>query len=90
MKVRKIIGWNVRKIRVSLGYSIEHLAGEAEIDESHVARIERAAVNSSVDVLERLAKALRVKIAELFIEPPPGSPAPKPLKSGRRSKLRTG
>jgi transcriptional regulator with XRE-family HTH domain len=86
MEARKLVGWNLRGRRVERGYSIEQLAGEAEVDESHIARIERGTVNSSVDVLARLAKALGVKFGELFKELPVNAKPPKPLKSGRRPK----
>jgi transcriptional regulator with XRE-family HTH domain len=84
MKARKFVGWNLRRLRAERGFSIESLAGDAEVDPSHVARIERGTVNPSVDVLERLAHVLRVKLHEFFIEPEPGASPPKPLRSGRR------
>ena len=87
-EARRLVGWNIRRIRVRRGYSIEALAGDANVDASHVARIERGAVNSSLDVLERLAQALEVKLAELFRPHRVGSKPPKPLKSGRRPKVR--
>ena len=86
MKTRRLIGWNLRRLRAARGVSIEQLAGEADVDESHVARIERATVNPSVDVLDRLAGALGVRFAELVVEPPAGSSPPKPLRSGRKPK----
>jgi transcriptional regulator with XRE-family HTH domain len=88
MKARRFVGWNLRRIRVAQGFSIESLAGEAEVDESHLARIERGTVNSSVDVLERLVHALDAKLAELFVEPEPGASPPKPLRSGRKARKR--
>jgi transcriptional regulator with XRE-family HTH domain len=84
MEARKIVGWNVRRIRVERGLTMEELGGDAEVDSSMVARIERGTVNSSIDLLERLARVLKVRIVELFVEPLPGAPQPKPLKSGRR------
>jgi transcriptional regulator with XRE-family HTH domain len=90
MKARRAVGWNVRRLRAERGFSIESLAGEAEVDESHVARIERGTVNPSVDVLERLAQVLKVKLSELFIEPEPGTPPPPTLKRGRKPQKRSG
>ena len=84
MNARRIVGWNVRRIRVERGVTIEELAGEAEVDDSMLARIERGTVNSSIDLLERVASVLKVRLVELFVEPLPGAPAPKPLRSGRR------
>jgi len=84
MEARRIVGWNLRRIRVERGLTIEDLAGNAEVDASFVARVERASANSSVDLLDRLARALKVRLVELFIEPAPGAPQPKPLRAGRR------
>lgn len=81
---RKTVGWNLRRIRVRKGLTIEALAGDAEVDSSHVARIERGSMNSSVDVLERLAAALGVRLIELFRKLPAGSRPPRPLPAGRR------
>lgn len=83
MNARRIVGWNVRRIRVERGVTIEELAGEAEVDDSMLARIERGTVNSSIDLLERVASVLKVRLVELFVEPCQ-APAPKPLRSGRR------
>ncbi|WP_300300899.1 helix-turn-helix transcriptional regulator [Ferrovibrio sp.] len=84
MKARRIVAWNLRKIRVERGFTIEALGGDAEVDSSMVARIERGTVNSSIDLLERLANVLKVRIVEFFVEPLPGAPQPKPLRGGRR------
>lgn len=84
MQARKIVGWNVRRFRAERGMTIEDLAGDAEIDASYLARMERGTVNSSVDVLERISKQLRIRIVELFVEPVAGAPAPKGLRPGRR------
>src|SRR5690348_3994553 len=85
MQARRVVGWNVRRIRVSRALTIEALAGEAEIDPSYVARLERGVVNPTIGVLEKLAVALRTPLIELFVEPPPGARPPRPLRSGRRS-----
>lgn len=86
MEGRKIVGWNVRKLRVALGISIEELADRAGLGDSFVSKLERGHVNASVDNLELLAKPLRVDLADLFIEPKPGERPPAPLKAGRRSR----
>lgn len=73
------MGWNLRRIKVRRGYSIEALAGDAEVDPSHVVRIERGTVNSSLDVLERLARVLDLKPLDLFRLHQPGIKPPKPF-----------
>lgn len=84
MDGRKLVGWNVRKLRVALGLSIEELAGQADAADAYVSKLERGQVNVSVDLLERLAKPLRCGLSDFFIEPKPGEQPPAPLKGGRR------
>lgn len=86
MEGRKIVGWNVRKLRVAKELTIEELADRAELDASFVARLERGQVNASIDNLDRLAKRLGVKLADLTVEPKPGEKPPAPLRAGRRPK----
>ncbi|AZV18143.1 MULTISPECIES: helix-turn-helix transcriptional regulator [unclassified Mesorhizobium] len=86
MNVRKIIGWNLRKLRVERGLSQERLALAAEIDRSYVGRVERGSENVTTDTLEALAKALAVPAAALLTEPPKGAHEPPPLSSGRKPK----
>lgn len=84
MEARKLVGWNLRKLRVAKGLTIEELAARAEADASYVARLERGQVNVGIDLLERLAKPLGVKLADLVVEPEPGTKPPKPLPAGRK------
>lgn len=86
MNGRTIVGWNLRRLRVERGLTMETLAGDADVDPPYVARIERTTVNASVDVLERLAIVLGVRLADLFVEPAEDASAPKPLRGGRRAK----
>jgi transcriptional regulator with XRE-family HTH domain len=85
MNGRALIAWNLRRIRVKRGLSQERLAYDAGVDRSYVGCLERREENPTVDVLERLAKTLGIRLSEFFKEPRKGSKAPKPLQSGRRS-----
>jgi transcriptional regulator with XRE-family HTH domain len=83
---RTRIALNLRRIRAAKGMSQEELAFEAMVDRSYISGMEREAFNPSVDMLERLAKALGIDVAE-FLNIPKGAAArPKPLKPGRRPK----
>lgn len=84
MEARRVVGWNLRRIRVDQHLSIEELAGRAEVDASFVARIERGTANPSIDVIERLAKALKVRLTALVEESALGTRPPRPLRAGRR------
>lgn len=85
MEGRKVIGWNVRKLRAGKGLTLEDLAARAETEPSHLAKLERGQINATVDLLDRLAKRLGVTLADLTVEPRPGEKPPAPLRAGRRS-----
>jgi len=78
------VGWNVRRLRVAKRLTIEDLAGRAVVGESYLSRLERGEENVSVKTLAKLAKALRSKLADFFVEPAPGARAPRPLPGGRK------
>ena len=83
MDVRKVVGWNVRRLRVKSGMSQETLAGE-HMDTAHVSRIERGVENPTVMVLDKLAKALDVSVVEFFRPVKVGAALPPTLKAGRK------
>lgn len=84
MNGRAFVAWNLRRIRVRRGLSQERLAYDADVDRAYVGLLEREEANPTVDLLDRLAQALSVSIAELFRSPPKGASRPKPLRAGRR------
>jgi transcriptional regulator with XRE-family HTH domain len=88
MKGRTLVAWNLRRIRVRRGISQERLAFDAGVDRSYVGGLEREEQNPTVDLLDRLAQTLSVRISEFFVEPTKGSSPPKPLKAGRQRQLR--
>jgi len=83
MEIRKLIGWNLRRMRLKRGLSQEAVAGEL-MDTAHVSRIERGVENPTVLVLDKLAKALGVKITDFFKPVRPGAALPPALKAGRK------
>jgi transcriptional regulator with XRE-family HTH domain len=64
----KIVGQNVRRLRVERKLTQEQLAHDAGIDLTYVGGIERGRRNPSVDVLGRLASSLDVHPREFFQE----------------------
>ena len=88
MEVKKLVGWNIRRLRVAQELTIESLAGEVGLDVSYLGQLERGEVNVGVVILDRLAKGLGVKVAEMMVEPAPGAKPPKPLRAGRRAKTK--
>ena len=63
---RRIFSENVRRLRNERGLSQEKLAFAAEVDRTHIARIETQGVNVSLDIVFALADALDVDVRELF------------------------
>jgi len=84
MEAKKLVGWNLRRLRVAKGLTIEELAGRADASAPYVAQLERGEVNVGVVMLERLAKRLGAKLSDLTVEPLPGTKPPRPLPAGRR------
>jgi transcriptional regulator with XRE-family HTH domain len=88
MDGRKLVAWNLRRLRVQRDLSQEKLAVDAQVDRTYVSRLERRLENPTVAVLDRLADALSVHVSEFFAEPRPGLRPPNPLPGGRRSKTK--
>lgn len=63
---RVSFGRRVRQLRADAGYSQEDFAHHAGIDRSYFGQIERGEVNVSIDLIETIARGLKVDIAELF------------------------
>jgi transcriptional regulator with XRE-family HTH domain len=84
MDARERVAVNIRRLRVSRGVSQEAFAVDAGVDRTYVSRIERKLENPTVTVLERIAAALGVGIAELFVEPESGAETPPSLPPGRK------
>ena len=60
------LGRAIREARSSKGISQEELADLAEVDRSHVGRVERGDNNVAVLTLARLADALDITVAKLM------------------------
>ena len=69
MDVRERLGKNVRRLRKAKGLAQEKFALEFGMDRTYVSGIERGTRNPTVTVVQRLADALDVSIAELFVDP---------------------
>ncbi len=61
---------NLRRLRLQRGLSQERLAHSADLNMTHVAKIERSEREPGVRTVFKLAKALDVSVAELFDEIP--------------------
>lgn len=60
-EARAILAWNVRRLRVQLGWSQEELAAQAGLDRTYISALERQIWNVSLGNIEKLAQALDVE-----------------------------
>ena len=65
-----IIGERIRILRRKKGMNQFELSFDAKINTSYLSDIERGAVNPSISVLYSIAKALDVKLSEIFCDIP--------------------
>jgi len=65
---RRVVARNVRRLRGARSMNQEELADAARLSQSQVSKIETANLNFRLDVVQRLAGALGVRMAELFDE----------------------
>jgi len=63
---RKLFGMRLRELRVAQGISQEKLGEKADLHRNYVGILERAKQSPSLDTICRLARALKVKPAELL------------------------
>lgn len=66
MDIKLKVGQRIRQLRKELEISQEALALKAEVDRTYVTDVENGRRNVSVEILERLIKALNVSITEFF------------------------
>ena len=66
---RELLAVNLRMLRAECGLTKEELANLAGIDRGYVGQIESMARAVSVDIIDRLAHALKVAVVRLFEDP---------------------
>jgi len=66
MGSQKQLGENIKKVREKAGKTQEELAERAGIHVSYLSRIERGVVNPSIEVLENIAKVLKIKSSDIL------------------------
>ncbi|WP_334186812.1 helix-turn-helix domain-containing protein [Noviherbaspirillum sp.] len=63
---RTRIAVNLRRLRTEKGLSQEWLCMSVDISQTYFSQIESAKRNVTIDIIERIAKALEVDITELL------------------------
>lgn len=66
MNTLEKIGQNICCLRKELGYSQEKLALEAGLDRTYIPKVEKGKINITINSLEKVAKALKVDLIDLF------------------------
>ena len=66
MDIKVLVGKRVKELRNRLGVSQEELADLAGLDRTYVTSVECGRRNISIVNIEKLAKALKVSLAEFF------------------------
>ena len=64
--VREKLGKRIKELRIKQSLTQEKLAEFAKIDYSYLNLIESGKRNPSIKVITKIARALRVSLAELF------------------------
>jgi transcriptional regulator with XRE-family HTH domain len=83
MKIQRQVGLNVRRLRLKMDVPQLTIAFEAKVALNYISGIECGKKNPTVDILARLAKALRVTPADLLAPVSESEPMPKGLRRGR-------
>lgn len=83
MQGRKLVGQNLKRVRVAQAVSQEQLAFDAGVDRSYLGGIERGDENPSVDTLEKIARILSIELLEFFL-PVDGTDQQQGLRPGRK------
>ena len=73
--VRRLVGHNVRRLRIAAGLSQAELAERMGVDRAYVSGLELGQRNPTIVTLWHIAKALEVKLRLFFVEGKPRRPA---------------
>lgn len=66
MDLKEKVGLRIRQLRKEQELSQEALGYKAEVDRTYVTDLENGRRNVSLEILERLIKALGISVAEFF------------------------
>lgn len=61
MDMRKVVGQNLKRLRLQRGLSQEELALAADIDRTYISALERGIYSASVTMIGKLAAVLKVE-----------------------------
>jgi len=70
MEIRKIVGANIKRLREEFDLSQEAFADQCGLHRTYVSGVERGVRNPTIEVLAKIAKALKVP-PSVLLEPQP-------------------
>ena len=65
-KTKKNLGRKIQRLRKSAGYTQEEFAEMVGISRTHIGHIEQGRKSPSLEIIEKIARILKTKIANLF------------------------
>ncbi len=65
-EINKKVGRNIQQYRLKKGWTQEELAFEADLHRAYIGQIERGEKNIGVQNLEKIAKALNIRVSSLL------------------------
>lgn len=65
-QTKEKLGKRVQKLRKNMGLSQEELAEKIKISRTHMGHVEQGRKSPSLKVMTKLAKALKVRMSDLF------------------------
>ena len=66
MDIKLKVGQRIRALRKELGLSQEALAYKSEVDRTYMTDVENGRRNVSIEILEKIIKALEVSFSDFF------------------------
>lgn len=66
LKSREKLGKRIQRRRKELGHTQEELAAMISLSRTHMGHIEQGRKSPSLEVLDKIAKVLRVKVKDLI------------------------
>lgn len=66
MEIRQRLGSNVKRLRLAMGLSQEEFAHRADVHRTYVSDIELGKRNPTIEIVEQLAVALKIKPGRLL------------------------
>jgi transcriptional regulator with XRE-family HTH domain len=66
MDIKSVFGKNVRRLRELKGWSQDKLSEESGLHRTYLSGIERGVRNPTIEIVNEIALALKVKLEQLF------------------------